>query len=377
MRGNSKRIIVFTTAYRPLIGGSELALEENIRHLPDIFFDVITPRHDCEFVPFEMGSNYCIHRVGPEGALGKWLFPVTGFFTGLKLVRDKNYEAIHAYQASYGAGAAYFLKSYYRKLPFILTLQEGKVLETQGRLINWIRNKIISKADAITAISNYLADYAKKISPNAKIVLIPNGVDLKKFSLPAEKAQENLISDDKKPITIISVSRLVEKNGLADLIKAFKILKEAVPNAKLQILGDGPLRGELFCLAADLGIAGDVEFLGAIPHEETMKYLAGASVFVRPSLSEGLGTAFLEAMAAGLPVVATPVGGIPDFLKDGETGLSCQVGSPESIAEKIKEILTDSSLRNKLIVNGRNLVEEKYNWDKIAGEFKEIYYNIV
>ena len=77
-----------------------------------------------------------------------------------------------------------------------------------------------------------------------------------------------------------------------------------------------------------------------------------------------------------MPVVATPVGGIPDFLKDGETGLFCRVGEPEDIADKIAAILSDDDLRNKLIINGRKLVEEKYSWDKIASEFRNVYGSI-
>ena len=109
------------------------------------------------------------------------------------------------------------------------------------------------------------------------------------------------------------------------------------------------------------------------------QYLSAADVFARPSLSEGLGSAFLEAMAAGLPVIGTAVGGIPDFLKDPSThsgqatGLFCNVNDPWDLAEKIKTLLTDRELRTKLIDNGRKLVAEKYDWDIIAEKFEEIY----
>jgi len=77
-----------------------------------------------------------------------------------------------------------------------------------------------------------------------------------------------------------------------------------------------------------------------------------------------------------LPVVATPVGGIPDFLKNGETGLFCRVGDPEDIADKINTVLSDEQLRNKLVFNGRKLVEERYDWNQIAMKFKNIYDSI-
>ena len=92
-------------------------------------------------------------------------------------------------------------------------------------------------------------------------------------------------------------------------------------------------------------------------------------------MSEGLGTAFLEAMAAGVPIIGTSVGGISDFLKDGETGLFCRVGDPADLADKMNVILSDENLRNNLARNGRRLVEEKYDWNKIAEKFRNLYTN--
>jgi len=94
---------------------------------------------------------------------------------------------------------------------------------------------------------------------------------------------------------------------------------------------------------------------------------------VRPSRSEGLGVSFLEAMAAGLPIIGTPVGGIPDFLKDGETGLFTKVDDPEDLAKKIELLFSDEALRQKLVRNGRKLVEEKYQWSKIARDMGKIF----
>ena len=98
-----------------------------------------------------------------------------------------------------------------------------------------------------------------------------------------------------------------------------------------------------------------------------------ADLFVRASRSEGLGSAFIEAMAAGLPIIGTPVGGIPDFLKNEETGLFCEVGDPKDLAEKIILLFNNRQLREKLIKNGLELVRAKYDWDKIAEKFREIY----
>jgi glycosyltransferase involved in cell wall biosynthesis len=132
-------------------------------------------------------------------------------------------------------------------------------------------------------------------------------------------------------------------------------------------VGDGSLRGQLETMAKD-----NVLFVGTVSHEDLPKYMAISNIFVRPSISEGLGTAFLEAMAAGLPIVGTNVGGIPDFLKDSQTGLFCTTES-KSIAEKINLLLKDNDLRNRISENARKLVSEKYQWDNIAEEYKKLY----
>ena len=118
-------------------------------------------------------------------------------------------------------------------------------------------------------------------------------------------------------------------------------------------------------------------FLGQIEHNDLPQYLAMADVFCRPSLSEGLGNVFLEAMAAGVPIIGTPVGGIPDFLKDRETGLFCQVNNPQDLADKIKEILDNEELRRSLIKNGLSLVQEKYNWDNIVLKMEKIFLSLL
>jgi glycosyltransferase involved in cell wall biosynthesis len=101
-------------------------------------------------------------------------------------------------------------------------------------------------------------------------------------------------------------------------------------------------------------------------------YLQISDIFVRPSLSEGLGNSFLEAMAAGLPVIATPVGGIPDFLKDGETGLFCEVDNPQSIAQKVEKLLKDRESRDYIVRHASEMIREKYQWSMIAKKMQEV-----
>ena len=348
------KVLIFTTAYEPLIGGSEIAIAEIARHLPDISFDILTPRYSRATASREEKNNVIIHRLGFGSLLDKFLFPIFGFFKGLQLSAQAS--ILHAYQVSYGAITAY-LVSLVISRPLILTLQEGKQLENQNLFIRLIRRFLIPRADQITAISPYLANYAKTMRSGNSVAIIPNGVSTSFFQ-EASQPQEPIV---------ISVSRLVPKNGLENLIVAMK----QVP-AMLWLVGEGSQRNYLEKFAQDRGIT-NVIFKGAVPHHDLPQLLSRASLFARPSLSEGLGSAFLEAMASGVPVIGSPVGGIPMFLKHEKTGLLCNPHDPDNIAEAINRLLSDDILREKVRTNAQSLVRLKFKWETIAQRMAEVY----
>ena len=142
------------------------------------------------------------------------------------------------------------------------------------------------------------------------------------------------------------------------------------------VIGSGELEKKLKAQTKMLGLENSVSFLGEIHHEELPKYLGQADVFVRPSLSEGLGIAFLEAMASGLPVIATAQGGIVDFLENEKTGLFCNVNDPKDLSDKIMKVLSDNVLAKAMAEKARKLMEDKYDWDKIANRYKQIFVSI-
>jgi len=376
----SKRILLFSTAYKPFVGGSEIAIEEVVKHLPDVFFDIVTPRFKRGLPKLEVSDNFRIHRIGWGWFLDKFIFPVSGFLYSRKLIKEGQYDFFHVFQASQAGGAAWLLKFFYRRIPLILTLQEGKDLDNQSSFIKFARKLLIKRADKITVISEYLKKYVQKIRRNAPVIVIPNGVDLDNFCRDFSYGELSVLQDQVgiKPgeRAIITISRLVPKNGVSDLIRAAAALSEKrkEPVFKLLLLGKGEQKNELAKLADDLKIKDKVIFIGQVNHSDLPKYLKISDVFVRPSLSEGLGNAFLEAMAASVPIVGTRVGGIPDFLKNGETGLFCKVGDPEDIAQKIEQVIFDESLRKKIVENAFELMKEKYSWGKIARDYKDLIY---
>ena len=364
------RILFFSTAYFPFIGGAELAVREITDRLPDVEFDLITAKLKRGLSDFEKIGNVNVYRIGAGNRiLDKPLLPNLGFLKAINLHKKRKYDLVHGVMASQGSAAAYIFKFFYPKVPFVLTLQEGD-LGRNSPFDRFWQKRIVKKADAIIAISSYLADFAKRYNKKAPVYVIPNGGIISNEYQAMNNKEKN-----KNEKIIITVSRLVKKNGIDILIKAVKELK--IENWELQIIGDGPERKKLEKLTEKLGIADKARFIGSISNEKIPKYLAEADVFVRPSRSEGLGSAFLEAMAGGVPIIGTAVGGIPDFLKDGETGLISKVEDPDDLAEKISVILRDDNLKKKLIENGRKLVEEKYSWDKIARQTGEIYHEVI
>ncbi|MEW5907942.1 MAG: glycosyltransferase family 4 protein [Patescibacteria group bacterium] len=363
-----KKILIFSIAYYPLVGGAEVAIKEITDRISDIHFDMITLRFNKSWPKFEKIGNVNVYRAKS----GKLLFPFLGYLKAKKLQKECHFDAIWSIMASYSGFAALFFKFFNPEIPFLLTLQEGDseehILKRVG-IFYPLWKKIFSKADYIQTISNYLADFAKKYGARVPIKVIPNGVDIEKFksqTCPTARRVSDLKNKEEK--ILITTSRLVKKNAVDDVIKALQYLPE---NIKFWIIGDGEENSNLKSQISNLKLQNRVKFFGYLPHEEMIKYLHAADVFIRPSLSEGMGNSFIEAMAAGIPVIATPVGGIPDFLKDRETGLFCEVRNPKSIAEKVKIYLENEELRRKIIKNAQEMVNRNYDWDLIAKDMRE------
>ena len=373
-----KRVLIFSLAYVPFVGGAELAVKEITDRIKDIDFDIITLRFNRKWAKKEKIGNVNVYRIGG----GKLFFPFFAFYKARQLHKKNGYDSVWSIMANRAGFAALFFKLWRPKVKYLLTLQEGDTLDYPEKrmglakiFIGGLFKKIFTKADYVQAISNYLADWAKNMGAKAPVEVVPNGVSINKYEIRNPKSETNLKSQNSNIKTIITTSRLVRKNGVDTLIKAMAILyvQHRMSNIKLQILGDGQDEKKLKDLAKELNVQNVVRFLGHIEPEYVYKYLAEADIFVRPSRTEGLGSSFLEAMGAGLPIIGAPVGGIPDFLKDGETGLFCKVDDSKDLAEKIKKLIMDETLVKRIAENGRRLVLEKYDWDNVAKQMKEIF----
>ncbi len=393
-----KRILILSLAYYPKhIGGAEVAIKEITNHINpgNIQFDMVCLRFDSSLPETEKIGNVTIHRIGfsknnPTMAdlkkfplnLNKFLFQFLAAWEACQLHKKNNYDAIWAMMAhSSGVPSAIF-KIFYSEVPYLLTLQEGDPVDYIKRkmlpLYPFFKRAFI-KADFIQTISTFLASWARDMGYKGPLEVVPNGVNVEHFSREVSPAElnkaKNKIGKKDGDVFLVTASRLVRKNGIGDVINSIHLLPD---NVKFLILGTGPLENELKLQVTNYKLNGRVIFEGQVNHEELPKYLRACDIFIRPSLSEGMGNSFIEAMAAGIPVIATQEGGIADFLFDPEqnhdkepTGLAVPPRAPEAIARQVKRYIDDKDLREKIVANAKKLVFEKYDWDIIARDMKE------
>jgi glycosyltransferase involved in cell wall biosynthesis len=206
-----------------------------------------------------------------------------------------------------------------------------------------------------------------------KVFLLHNGVDVERFrpTMPSERVEAKACLGLAADIPIVgTVARLTARKGIDSLLRAFSIV-QPVHRAHLFVVGDGPQRDELRALGRDLGIAHCVSWLGL--QADPARWLRPMDVFALPARLEGSPNAILEAMAAGLPIVATGIGGILDLLEDGTTGLLVPPDDAESLAKALDRTLRDAGFRAALGLRARTRAVRDFSLSGNIGRLVDIY----
>jgi sugar transferase (PEP-CTERM/EpsH1 system associated) len=206
------------------------------------------------------------------------------------------------------------------------------------------------------------------------VVTIYNGVDVTRFPVASVQATAQARRAIGMPVGVPlvgSLGRLHPQKGFSDLLTAFAQVRQRVSSVRLFVAGDGELRDDLEAQARSLGIAAAVTFAGV--RADVSEILAALDVFVLPSLWEGMPNAVLEAMAAGLPVVATAVGGTPEVVVDRVTGLLVPPQDPGALARAIERLLRDPGLRRTMGRAGRRRVERHFHIQETVRQVQDLY----
>lgn len=370
-----KRILIFSLAYYPHVGGAEVAIKEITDRISNIEFHLLTMNFGRE-VPEEKIGNVVVHRVGNGSSyLSKILFIPRAAYRARLMHRALSFNSFWA-MMSYMLFPVVLLRWAGVRTPYLLSLQEGDPFEhTFNRWFILPFRPLLSigfrRASAIQAISGYLATWAKRMGYRREVAVIGNGVDVARFS------QTHTRPLTPKKVILVTTSRLVHKNALDDVIRALVLLPDQIT---FRIYGVGKEGQNLTQLAEHVGVPSRVEFKGFVTHAELPVILQECDIFIRPSRSEGMGNSFIEAMAAGLPVIATQEGGIADFLFDAKrnpnketTGWAVDKDSPEQIALAVKDILAHPEQVTRVKAAARALILEKYDWNLIATQMKTLF----
>lgn len=284
------------------------------------------------------------------------------YFHLLKLLPQ--YDIVHAHWLIPQG----IVQSFFHK-PYIVTGHGGDVVSLNKGIIRKLKIRCLRKAKRVTVVSDYLKGRVQELVPEIEPDVISMGVDTGKFG--KQYRVENYFGQGDKKV-VLFVGRLAEKKGVTYLIEAMEQI-----DALLVIVGNGPLRKELEEKAKQIG-KDKIHFLGEKTHEELKRIYASADVFAAPSITarngdqEGLGLVMLEAMASGLPIVASRSGGIIQVIKDGENGLLSEEKCVWQLADNICSLLNDYYLCKKLIQNGIETIRY-YDYENLAKRYEEVY----
>ena len=295
--------------------------------------------------------------------------------------REAPVDVIHAHWAI-PTGPAAVMAARKLNVPSIITMHGGDVYVNPEQGYDfptrwYVRPALrwtLRHAGALTAITEDCRQHALRAgAPADRIRLVFNGTDLRRFS-PDENGSR--AESRFGPNMIFACRQLFPRKGIRFLIEAAAQLKPRFPDLKVVLAGDGFERPELVRLAEDLGMGGDVTFLGWVPNSELPPYYRAAAVSVIPSLEEGFGIPAAEAMGCEVAVVASDAGGLPEVVEDGVTGLVVPRGNSAALAQAIGSLLADPTRRHAMGQAGRARALRLFDWDRSAEQFEQIYLEV-
>lgn len=371
------RVAMIIQRYHPHVGGAERQIAALAPHLQahGIALTVLTRRYDRQLLPFEIVKGVPVYRLptpGPKAlaalsftALAQWM-----------VVRQRPH-LVHAHELLSPATVALTAKRLFG-VPIVAKVLNGgafgDVAKLQQRATGKRRLRLLrQEVDAFIAISSEIDNELATVGVDAaKRHPIPNGVDIDQFHPVTEKerAQIRHRLDLPEGLLVLFVGRLTAQKRLDLLLDCWPPLQHKYPNANLVLLGTGDQEAILKARKVP-----GVHFLP--PVDDVAPYLQAADLFVLPSAAEGLSNALLEAMATGLPVLATEVGGAGDLIVQGQNGRLIPPNRAATLGGALDELLSSSTLRQQLGAAARHTVKTKYALPTVADRLQKLYRALV
>ena len=306
----------------------------------------------------------------PVFLLGSWV--VLGIIKCVATILRYHLNLIHAYWVVPG-GFIGLIAGRLTGLPVVATAAGSDLyVAPRHNFTSLLITLTLKWLDKLVAVSTSIEQVALKLGvPEDSCVVIhgPVGIDLE----PTTNRQGQSVPKKEYRQCLLFVGNLTRPKRPDTVIGAMRRVVEVFEDCHLILIGEGDLRPSLETLTHNLGLARHVHFHGAMEHSQVLRMLQSADVLVHCSDYEGLGIAIMEGMGAGLPVVASRGGGVPDLVRDGETGFMVSADDVEGYAEKILLLLNDDDLRKRLGAQGRRFVESRLDKKKILSELEAVY----
>ncbi len=277
-------------------------------------------------------------------------------FVGLRL-QEQGIRRVHAHFAGMAARTAYWIHRFFG-IEFSVTAHANDIFAPRDFAVSL--EKIFESAIAVVTVSDFSVAQLRGLFPKhgSKIHRVYNGLEIERFPEAAFGAGTPCI---------LSIGRLIEKKGFGDLIAACALLRDAGREFRCEIIGEGPLESQLSAQIAQLQLQSHVQLLGPRKQEEIRTRLAAASIFVLPCMPDAEGgmdnlpTVIMEAMACGLPVVSTPLAGIPEMVQPEVSGLLVSPRDPVALAAAAGRLITNSAESRAFGRQGREIARERFS----------------
>jgi phosphatidyl-myo-inositol dimannoside synthase len=368
-----RKLLVVTNDFPPRQGGIQSFVYEIVRRLPPDQVAVYASNYHGA-IDFDTDQEFPVHR----------------HRTGLLIPTPSAAHRIRSVLEQYAATSVWFGAAAPLALLTPALRRAGAtrvVATTHGHEVGWATlpgarqalRRIGDTADVVT----YLGEYTRRrlanaLGPRAHLARLTPGVDASVFGCADGSAIRHRYGLGDRPV-IVCVSRLVPRKGQDTLIRALPAVRQTLPDACLLLVGRGPYEKRLRALAREVGIEGEVIFAGGVLSSELPSHFAAGDVFAMPCRTrrfgmdvEGLGIVYLEASAAGLPVVVGDSGGAPDAVIPGQTGIVVDGSDVGAVSRQVVRILDDRVLASRLGAAGRQWVEGSWQWDGVAGRLAEL-----
>jgi N-acetyl-alpha-D-glucosaminyl L-malate synthase BshA len=365
------KIAILTYNFPPKwLSGTEIAAYNIAKYLAKRGHSVyVVTSRDKGLPDTETEDGFQIHRTSFPKI--KFLGCIIFWLNIIPILKKIGPDVIHSQMIGMGVPALAAGKFFGK--PYVIWGQ-GSDVYLYRRYERLILRPVLKNADAMIALTEHMKGKIEEYY-GIKSFVIPNGIDLDRFNNLSKETLRIRFQIGKDEKVIIYVGRLHSVKGLEYLITAMNLIKDKEPNARIILIGDGSEKEKLKTIVKNLMLESRINFFGGVPNQKIPEYLTASDVFVLPSLSESFGIVNLEAMASGLPVVTTKVGGLPEIVTEGENGFLVEPKNPQQLAEKILFLLKNDELRLKMSLNNREKVKQ-YRWENVVAQLEKIYLKV-